>query len=465
MGRRKPSKSRAPSGTGRKTGGEGVAAAAQAAEPTKVQMPSWFDEVPSYLALAFIALALATIPYGAPVPGWYMWLMASVVAALAMSLATDPQRRWRTLTAWPILVIVGAWVCAVATCRFPGDIIGRASSLAWFSPILIAAQVTCWRKRTIKALVACVIILTLVIAVDLWWQLSTTRSLIREIRAMHYKPDGSINFLTLGSLGNQNDQAVTAILLPLCACLLPSWWAWCLLVLGAIPTGYLAIAGKSRQLALGAIVAVSTLVGLHSKPKVRFWAITVLVLAAAAVFAAAPGLRARFASVAENPLGNRALPIMYGIDLFANNPVFGVGPSLYGHYYVQGVREGWTFFGEPLEPVGTPWVHSLPVEIACEMGILGLIAFGVVIWKFGFALSRGVRAGGPARDMSIAVTASAFAMAATGMIDLSFIKDWVCMVWWLVLGLGFAAPLLPGGAAVPIEEARLPVDPKRDQSR
>jgi hypothetical protein len=389
-------------------------------------------------------MALGTMPYGAPVPAWYRMITVALTVSLVISLGIDPVRRWRSLVLWPIPVILVAWSLSVATCNFPREVALRANGLVWFSPAFVAAQVICWRTRALKLLVVSIVLMMIVMAVDLWWQLGTTRSLIREIRAPEYKPDGSIKFMTLGSLGNQNDQAVTAILLPLCMSVVSSWWAWCLLLIGAIPTGYLAITGKSRQLALGAVVALSSVTGLHAKPKLRLWAVASLVVLSGAIFAAAPGVRERFANIASNPLGDRGLPMVYGVDLFLHNPLFGVGPSLYGHYYVLGVREGWSFHGQPLLPIGTPWVHSLPIEIACELGIVGLSAFGFIMWKCAGALRRGLRRPGPARNMSVAVIGSALSMATVGLIDLSFIKDWVCIVWWLVLGLGFAAPMIAG---------------------
>jgi hypothetical protein len=87
-----------------------------------------------------------------------------------------------------------------------------------------------------------------------------------------------------------------------------------------------------------------------------------------------------------------------------------------------------------------PWVHSLPIEIACELGSIGVIAYGAVLWAFTRRVRQAILRDGPARNLGIAVAASAAAMAAMALIDLTFVKDWVRICWWLVLGLGFAAP-------------------------
>ena len=204
-------------------------------------MPAWVMEVPPLIAIALMMVVLGTIPYGAPVPGWYHAIAVSLVISLVVGLAIDPSHRWRALTLWPVPVVAAAWCLSVVTCDFPREVAARAAGLVWYSPLFVAAQVVCWRMRTVKALVVVIVLTLIVMAVDLWWQLWTTRSLIREIRAPEYKPDGSIKFKTMGSLGNQNDQAVSAILMPLCMCVVSSSWAWSMLLLATLPTGYLAV--------------------------------------------------------------------------------------------------------------------------------------------------------------------------------------------------------------------------------
>jgi hypothetical protein len=377
-------------------------------------------------------------------------MMAAVGVALAMSLAADPKRRWRQITFWPVPVILGAWACAIAACEFPRDVLGRSWGMVFYASLFFAAQVMAWRPRPVKGLALAALTVVGTMAIDLWWSQTFSRSLIRELPVstkVWYagpwegrKPGLFLDRTYYGSQNNANDFAVVSILLPMTACVIPTSWTWGLWLLGAASSIYDVLIVKSRQLMLGLGVAICTQFGLRCPPRLRWWVVGGLIAILIVVVSAHPGTRARIQRSMSDPLTGRALVIAYGLDLYKNHPVFGVGPSLYGHYYVQGVREGWTFHGEELDQQGMPWVHSLPVEVACELGTVGLIGFGAVVWGAVRRVRVGLRRQGPTRDFAIAVTSASLAMAAISLIDLTFIKDWTRICWWLVLGLAFALP-------------------------
>jgi hypothetical protein len=89
------------------------------------------------------------------------------------------------------------------------------------------------------------------------------------------------------------------------------------------------------------------------------------------------------------------------------------------------------------------------------MGALGLAGYATVIWVAVARLVRAHRRGGSTRELAVAVSAAALAMGVMSLVDLTFIKDWVRVCWWLVLGLGFAAPTLLGAQDKP-KAATLP---------
>jgi hypothetical protein len=415
------------------------------AEPEVPPVPAWFNEVPPFIALAFVAMALGTIPYGAPMPAWYMWTMAAVGAALALALAADPLKRWRSLTFWPMPVILGAWACSIAACEFPREVLLRSWSMAAYSTVFVAAQVMCWGSRSIKRFALTCLATIVLVACDRWFQAFDSRSLLREVRwpEMRWMGDHWNWNSNTGSMANANDHAVLAVLVPLCLVTLPTKWAWGLAALGLFIASYDAVVVRSRQLLVGLMVSVSTMSILNLPKRARWW---VVVTTTAIILLGAfshPATRSKLMELAQAPLGGRSILIAYGLDLFKHHPIGGIGPSLYGHYYVLGVRDGWTFCGETLADTGTPWVHCLPVEIACEMGVLGLAAYAVVLWVFAGRLREAVVHVGPRRDFGVAVIAAVLAMGAMSLVDLTFIKDWVRICWWLLLGLGFAAPTLP----------------------
>jgi hypothetical protein len=271
-------------------------------------------------------------------------------------------------------------------------------------------------------------------------------SLVREIRIsqMHKKGDG-LGWWPMeaaGSLGNRNDHAVMAVLVPLCLSIAQSRWSWALIALAGLAGFYDSIVAKSRQTMLGLGIGLASLVAFRTSVRwrVRGGIATAFLVAVALI--SVPSVRERFMDMARAPLSGRSMPMAYGVALYLEHPLLGVGPSLFGHYWAQGVRDGWTFQGTPLPAFGMPWVHCLPIEMACETGTAGLVVYGFVLWSFLARLRQACSANGPSRDLGKAVAASAIAMAAISLVDLTFIKDWVRICWWLVLGLGFAAPTL-----------------------
>lgn len=417
-----------------------------ATPPPAPRLAQWPALVASLLAAAFVALALATIPYGAPMPQWYFTAMGAVGALAAAAALVGGRERWRSLVWWPVPAILAAWALSILWCGFPAQVAARSWGMAFYALLFLAAQVTCWTSHGRRTLGVLLLATLIAIALDLWWQRATGRSLIRDVRAETRIWNGQWWTVTTpsGSLGNRNDQAVMGVLAPLCACVIPSAWAWAVPALALMASGYVALVGTSRQLLMGLCAGVGVTALLRLPPRTRWWAAGAAVLLVAAAVAAHPGTRARVMEISQNPFGDRGLPVAYGVSLFASHPVVGVGPSMFGHHYVIGVREGWTFAGEPLRASGMPWVHCLPVEIACEMGAVGLLAYGAVVWGFVRRVRTAIRMGGSARDMGVAVAAAAASMALMGIVDLTFIKDWVRICWWLLIGLGFTAPTLPG---------------------
>jgi len=67
-----------------------------------------------------------------------------------------------------------------------------------------------------------------------------------------------------------------------------------------------------------------------------------------------------------------------GLDIFADNPVFGIGlmnfPSYYGHFYMPFRR---SVFGQARWKVA----HSDPVTVLCELGSLGTIIYLLIIYN------------------------------------------------------------------------------------
>ena len=85
-----------------------------------------------------------------------------------------------------------------------------------------------------------------------------------------------------------------------------------------------------------------------------------------------------------------------------------------------------------------PWVHCLPVEVLCETGIIGGLVAMAVVGGGLLSVRRMALRGAEGRALAAAIVASIAAAAIMGLVDLTFLKDWVRCCWWLVLGMAYA---------------------------
>jgi hypothetical protein len=412
------------------------------AAPTAVPpppTPKGLDGLAPALAVAYLALALATIPYGKPPATWYTWLTAATGLACVSAALLDPQDRRTQLTFWPIPVILGAWGLSIMGCQFPEVSFERSIGMGLYSLVFIAAQVVTWSRRTRDYLMLTVFLVVGACALDITWQRLTGHALYSDERQIIYSQEAWGRNMLKGSQGNLNDFAAVSILMPLASSLVPGALGAVVYVFFAFVASTTWLFSESRQVLLGWLIGLLGPVGARLPRK---WAIAIalltLLMLVGAVFALTP-LRKRFITMWDNPLGSRGPVFIYGLDLFTRSPVFGTGPGLFGHYYVVGVREGWAFRGQPLPPSGMPWVHSVPIEILCETGLASAAAYAAAVFAGVRRLCRGLRRATQDREWLVALSTSVACFGVMSLVDMSFIKDWVRVVFWLLLGLCFAS--------------------------
>lgn len=136
----------------------------------------------------------------------------------------------------------------------------------------------------------------------------------------------------------------------------------------------------SRQAALAWIAGLSAIAVLRLGRRRALVVITLVLFVVGGAVAFTPPLRARAMQTWREGAGIREPLAVYGLELFAQHPITGIGPGLFGQYYMRDVREGWSWRGKPLPKVGMPWVHSMPVEVLCELGIIGALLVLVGGW-------------------------------------------------------------------------------------
>lgn len=402
--------------------------------PTHVGQPSraWMQSLPPALCASFCCSCIAIIPTALSVAGTFLVLIGAIGLAGLLSARIVEQQRWRAIRVWPVVILLGAYLASMAAHGFPESSVRRSASMPMYAMLFLAIQVCAWQPLWMRLVLGSAGILAVAMSFDVSWQWLTGYSFIRG--AAHQGPSDYP-----GSLGNRNDFAAAALFLPL------SYGAWPATVCNRVhflcvalsaPTWILS---RSRQTAIGWLFAATVPLIRGSRPWGTLLSVCVTIAGAATVALAVPALRDRVLETIERGLGEREAIVALGLHLCADHPWFGVGPGMFGEHYALAVETGWTWRGQVLPPVGMPWVHSIPVEVAAEFGVFGLAAFGVAVVFAWRQANRLARRTGPLESVGRGVAAALIAGLVVGMIDLSLIKDWFRCWFWLVLGLSCLA--------------------------
>ena len=186
-----------------------------------------------------------------------------------------------------------------------------------------------------------------------------------------------------GPFGESNFFALSlAALLPLAVYNIsrPRWRKW--LGLGAavaILAGILAAGSRGGFLTAGFAVAVFGLAA--GRREVRVGALAVIVVA----FMLLPLFGGQVSSSSTRSVSGRATENQIAIAQFGDHPIAGVGPDQYPVLYRDYARH----IGQDSRLEREP--HSLPLEIAAEQGLIGLLGWiGAALIVVRFARARGV---------------------------------------------------------------------------
>lgn len=123
------------------------------------------------------------------------------------------------------------------------------------------------------------------------------------------------------------------------------------------------------------------------------------------------------------------------LNMFRDAPLLGNGPRSFGllfeEYFQTLTLPGWL----PADPRFAPWAHSLYLETLAEQGIIGFGAL-VAVLSVGFAMTIGLRRAGPSetRVLAIGAETALVALCVAGVVELSFVRLWVVVLFFSVLG-------------------------------
>jgi O-antigen ligase len=122
--------------------------------------------------------------------------------------------------------------------------------------------------------------------------------------------------------------------------------------------------------------------------------------------------------------------------MFSDHPILGVGLDNYPALYQQYSRQlGLDPRLEPRDP------HNLYLEIASQLGLVGLAVFGVLVWFMFRGLLQAHRDFRAGAMKDYAEMTAAFAIAMFGYLSAAlFLHSAYDRYFWLLFGIGLALP-------------------------
>jgi O-antigen ligase len=202
------------------------------------------------------------------------------------------------------------------------------------------------------------------------------------------------------------------------------------LIAAVLWLGLLASVSQSSFVALLAGLAV--IAAARLPPRVTAAGAAIVVIAAVAIAIAASGrlhLNLSDTSSANNATGGRASLVNQGLDLFAARPLQGYGAGSFSCEFLRRTRPAHRC-GAPA-PLGvTSDSHTTPVTIAAEQGVLGLIAYVLLLAAGVLTLARGGVRGSAVR---VAVLAAFVGLVVHTWAYADFLED---PIVWALLAVG-----------------------------
>jgi hypothetical protein len=181
-------------------------------------------------------------------------------------------------------------------------------------------------------------------------------------------------------------------------------------------SGVLTVAATSRRGKMHAAKGMATLIGALAIP-----ALTV------------DGLLGWPLLSKTNHLADTRLPLWeVAIQMIAERPILGNGPNTFGLawdvHLAQASASSLALNGER-----TPWCHSLPLEVAAERGIAGLLALLGVCWRICHLIVRRLDSSDSVLVVPLAISFLLFSLAA--LFELTLLRQWVVTMLFLYAGI------------------------------
>ena len=335
-----------------------------------------------------------------------------------------------------MLLFAAATIVSMRLSPWPNQSAARATPSLLLLLVFPAAQVVANSRRALGAVRTCMAIAITITAADLAWQPLFGSSLLLGV--IQHPADPRFT----GSLPNANEVGFVALLAPLAfdvarlrlKGISPSTLGSLLMpVVALIPILLSASRATLGGYAVGALVR-----SWFGERRFVRWAPAVAICLAAIAWVADVGaFRHRLAETLAPQQESRLQTWSIAWNAFREHPWFGNGPAVFFEINEASRRlpqlPGWE-----TPAGGMPWAHNIPLEILCERGVLGAAIFAALLAQFVRHLRTALRSPGH-RGWAAGIAASGASFAAMSLLDMSFLKDWCTVCFWLTCGFAAAA--------------------------
>lgn len=343
----------------------------------------------AHLATVFFGIALSNIFLG-------MTLLAIPFARVAEELRAPRVR--------PLLLAVAAWLAAL-TLAVAGSIdsrgsAGSVSELFNLSTLLLVVMLA-REERVLRRVVGVVIAVAVGLGV-----LGSAQLLMQGEAGLSSRIKGSLShYMTFSGILVIGGSFLLAHLL-----FRRGRWLW----MATIPIVVALVASLTRSAWAGLIVALVLLLLLRSK---RLMLVALPGLAILFAVLAPPTARERMVSIFDpTDVSNydRLCMVQAGLEMFLDRPITGIGPEM--------VERVYPIYRVPSAPrLTVPHLHNAPLQILAEMGMVGFLAWLLLLGVGARAAWRrywdeGGRSG-PNADLWLGALAALAAFVVAGMFE------------------------------------------------
>ncbi len=402
-----------------------------------------------------ILFYLATIPFGPTLPPFWRQLALGIVllGIVAQRLGKSSAASTHYAMLLPFSLFAGSHLLSILFSEQPEASAARSTYAPIACLFFFAAQHSAQRVERLRRMSIAMAWVCGVLALDGFAQYLMGESLLAGRPMARGRVSASIPhpndlaliplcvpfvFALLSDGGRGRTRAMAVFLLPLvCFTVIVSQSRNAWLGLGVASIAYPLLAGKRRWLLVLGLVAA-------------------LCIASALAFDWGD-FRSRLASLMVWRTEGRIGVWLVAWELFSEAPWLGKGAHLFGEYYLPYLEQIQLPAGYTPEFNHIPWVHNLILEFLSERGIVGLSSFVFVVVV---AIKRLRTQRDEGRQGEVAPYATALLCAwvvflSMGIFDLTFLKDWVSLYFWLLVGLSAAiAGAIPRPASAPETQSR-----------